>query len=211
MPSSGPEDGSTARPRWDAEFYDREAPTYDDTRGGAERAGNAVAAILRLVRPPGVLVDVAGGTGIVSAGLATAGFEVVVLDRSGGMLRVADRRLPGRAVQGSAERIAVATGSVDVVTTVWLLHLLGVTTADRVVAEAARVLRPGGRWLTTVDKSQAHGHPAHESDDRDRVVAVAAAAGLARCGSTSFTGPSDFGSATEDDPCFPLVAFERGR
>ncbi|NEB79499.1 class I SAM-dependent methyltransferase, partial [Streptomyces sp. SID14478] len=47
-----------------------------------------------------------------------------------------------------------ADGTFDAVTSVWLLHLLD--DAAPVIAEAARVLRPGGVYLTTVDKSAAH-------------------------------------------------------
>lgn len=189
--------------------YDVEAPVYDESRGGRARARDAALAVSRLVRPPGRLLDVAGGTGIVSAELAGLGFDTVVADLSPGMLALAVRRLPGRVLVASGERLPVADACVDVVTTVWLLHLLAPALADRVVAEAARVLRPGGVLVTTVDKTQAHGRRGSPADDRDRVTAVAGAHGLSAAGGTSFTGASAWGSATGSDPVFPLVAYRR--
>jgi ubiquinone/menaquinone biosynthesis C-methylase UbiE len=190
-------------------YYDAEAPRYDETRGGESRAEDAAAAVCRLVGSRGRLLDVAGGTGIVSAALAARGFDVLVCDLSVGMLALARDRLPGRAFAARADALPVRDGSVDVVTTIWLLHLLAPTTADLVVAEAARVLRPGGHLVTTVDKSQAHGHAGSPADARGRVTAVAARHGLVGTGSTTFTGPSAWGSATDRDPVFPLAAFRR--
>ncbi|CAN5586619.1 hypothetical protein BH10ACT10_BH10ACT10_27170 [soil metagenome] len=189
-------------------YYDTEADRYDASRGGPARAEAAAVAIAALV-PPGRLLDVAGGTGIVSAELARRGFEVLVADLSPGMLRLAAARLPGRTLVASGDCLPVAAASVDVLTTIWLLHLLPVATADAVLAEAARVLRPGGHLVTTVDKRQAHGHDGAESDDADRVRRTAALLGLEESGRTTFSGPSAWGSATEGDPVFPLLAFRR--
>ncbi|HET7682288.1 MAG TPA: class I SAM-dependent methyltransferase, partial [Marmoricola sp.] len=124
--------------------YDAEAGVYDESRGGRDRARAAAAAVLALVPAGGTALDVAGGTGIVSAELADAGFEVVVADLSLGMLSVAATRLPGRTIAAAAERLPVRDACVDVVTTIWLLHLVPIAVADTVIAEAARVLRPGG-------------------------------------------------------------------
>jgi ubiquinone/menaquinone biosynthesis C-methylase UbiE len=43
-----------------------------------------------------------------------------------------------------------------VVTAIWLLHLVG--DPAPILGEVARVLRAGGRFVTTVDKNAAHGH-----------------------------------------------------
>ena len=66
-----------------ADYYDREAPVYDESRGGSARALAAADAVTRIVPAGGLLVDVAGGTGIVSAALAAAGFDVVVVETVG--------------------------------------------------------------------------------------------------------------------------------
>ena len=61
--------------------YDAEAATYDETRGGTARAQAAASAVAALLAP-GRVLDVGGGTGLVSLGLARRGVDVVVLDRS---------------------------------------------------------------------------------------------------------------------------------
>ena len=74
---------------------------------------------------------------------------------------------------------------------------------DAVVAEAARVLRPGGLLVTTVDKSLAHGTDRRaEADHRPRLDAVAGECGLRPAGGTTFSGRSRWGSATGGDPVF---------
>jgi ubiquinone/menaquinone biosynthesis C-methylase UbiE len=131
--------------------YDREAASYDDTRGGPERAAAVASAVAPLLR--GTVVDVACGTGIVTARLKAG--SVVGIDRSPGMLAVAAGRLPGRVLLGDATRLPLASGSVDTVLMVWLLHLLDEARSAQALAEAVRVLRPGGRVITTVDKGAA--------------------------------------------------------
>lgn len=191
-------------------YYDAEAGVYDETRGGRERARAAADAVTSLVPGPGRLLDVAGGTGIVSAELAARGFDVVVTDLSRGMLQVAARRLPGRVCVASADRIPVAADSVDAVTMVWLLHLLPIPVADVVLAEAARALRPGGHLVTTVDKDLAHGRVRRtNADHAERVAAVLARSGLHFTGQTSFSGSSTWGSATAGDPVFPVAAYRK--
>ena len=97
------------------------------------------------------------------------------------------------------------------VTMVWFLHLVPVAVADTAIAEAARVLRPGGTWVTTVDKQRAHGvTPRSDADARRRVVGVAAALGLVGCGSTSFVGNTDWATAPgATQQVFELVGFRR--
>jgi septum formation protein len=192
-------------------YYDREAPAYDASRGGAERARAAAEAVLELVPATGSCLDVAGGTGSIGAELAARGLDVVVADLSTGMLRIAATRLPGRVAAAEATRLPVADGSVDLVTTIWFLHLLPEPVADAVAAEAARVLRPGGSWVTTVDKHAAHGTtPRSAADERARMTGVAAGLGLVERGSTTFVGDTDWATAPGAvHQVFTLVAFRR--
>lgn len=191
-------------------YYDGEAEVYDETRGGVERARAAADLVASLVPAPGRLVDVAGGTGIVSAELVRRGFDVVVADLSPGMLALAARRLPGRVVVGSAEQLPFPDASADVVTMVWLLHLLPIPVADAVLAEAARVVRPGGHVATTVDKDLAHGQVRRTGGDAaDRVAMVMARHGLHLVAQASFSARSAWGSATGGDPRFPVAAYRR--
>ncbi|MDQ3484893.1 MAG: class I SAM-dependent methyltransferase [Actinomycetota bacterium] len=192
-------------------YYDREAPVYDESRGGVDRARAAADAVVRLVGTQyGVALDVGGGTGVVSAEPAARGWPVIVLDGSLGMLGLARHRLPGRVAATDAEGFSIADSSVDLVTAIWLLHLLTAEAADRVLAEAARVLRPGGHLVTTVDKLQAHDRrPLNDADDHAPVSAVAARSGLTPVGESRFSGRSQWGSAAEGDQVFPLLAFRR--
>ena len=179
--------------------YDNEAERYDATRGGEPRADAAAAAISSLL--PGSardVVDVACGTGIVTVRLVTDGRSVRGVDRSPGMAAYAALRLPGRIAVGDVTRLPLASGSADAVTMVWLLHLLSADAAARAVAEAARVLPPGGLLITTVNKNDAEYSdaddasalarrlretvPDPQADDLARVLSIARAAGLDTAG-----------------------------
>lgn len=183
--------------------YSLEAARYDATRGGEERAEAAAAAIAELVARPGTLLDVAGGTGIVSTRLAVRGHQVSVSDLAIGMLRPAQARLPGAATCMDAARLALDDACLDTVTMVWLLHL--VPDAEPMIAEAARVLRPGGYLVTTVDKAAANGEVRdNPSDARDVVTRLAVEHGFSPAGETSFVGVGQ-----RDEPVYTLVSFVR--
>ena len=133
-------------------------------------------------------------------------------DRAAGAARAAGVRGgrlggdgPGRgrtgradAVLGDCRRLPFADGSLDAVSAVWLLHLL--PEAPTVVAECARVLRPGGMFVTTVDKDTCHDvesdvaallapfRIARAYDAAVRMLAVAGEHGLRRAGEARFTG-----------------------
>lgn len=199
--------------------YDTEADRYDRTRGGRPRARAAAAAVHELIREnlimetpvtDALVVDCAGGTAIVTAELAGLGHRVLVIDRSPGMLQHAVTRLPHRALCADATAAPIVDGGCAAVLTVWLLHLLDDVT--EVVAEAARLLVPGGLYLTTVDKEAAAGRPrpAHRSpaDAPDRVDAVCADHGLVRVAETTFVGhgQADPGAT---DPVYRLVAYRK--
>jgi ubiquinone/menaquinone biosynthesis C-methylase UbiE len=140
--------------------YDKEADAYDVSRGGELRAAAAADILLGMVPDRADrLLDVACGTGIVTRRLAEArpALRVTGADLTYGMARVAAGRLPRAIVLADGRRLPFPDRTFDAVTSVWLLHLL--ETADdvrAVVAECARLLRPGGVYVTTVDKAAAH-------------------------------------------------------
>lgn len=195
--------------------YDREAARYDATRGGAPRAEAAARALHGLL-PAGVghVLDVAVGTGSVAAALRRHGREVVAVDLSVGMLRVAACRLPGAVVPGSCTALPFRSASCGAVSMVWLLHLLDGAAVGGAVAEAARVLEPGGLLVATVDKSAAHrraaGRPAGPgaADARGTVDVLARAHGLATAGEGAFVGHGQSRDGGRD-PVFPLVVWRR--
>lgn len=187
--------------------YDHEAERYDATRGGDERARAAADAIGSLIPGSAVTIaDVGCGTGIVTVRLAGPGRSVVGVDRSAGMASLAAARLPGRITLGDAIRLPLASGSADVVTMVWLLHLLERSDGAVALAEAGRVLRAGGVLITTVGKNDAAFRDPDsddaaailapvraefglvETDDTDAVLSAGGRLGLALAGRATFTG-----------------------
>jgi SAM-dependent methyltransferase len=170
--------------------FDRIADSYDETRGGMERGRGMAAALERLLPPDGPLLEVGVGTGLVAAGLTELGRSPVGVDLSRPMLDRAATRVPGRLAVGDAERLPVRTGSVAGAYLVHVLHLVG--DIPRTLAEVVRVLRPGGRVVTTVHPSapmdadlsrelvavRAQLDAERRQDDEDHVVGLARGAGL---------------------------------
>lgn len=121
--------------------------------GGIHRLWKSI--LLSEIRPqPGqVLLDVAGGTGdIAFRFLDRGGGRVLVCDLTEAMVRVGRDRALDRGlvtgidwVVGDAQNLPVASRSVDVYTIAFGLR--NVTEIDRALAEARRVLKPGGRFF----------------------------------------------------------------
>jgi len=100
------------------------------------------------------LLDVAGGTGDIAARFLKAagkGGEAIICDISSEMLEVGRRRAkgPGRArtrfVQGNAEALPFSEATMDAYTIGFGIR--NVTDIAAALAEALRVLKPGGRFL----------------------------------------------------------------
>lgn len=184
--------------------YDKEAERYDALRGGEPRARAAAGAVLGLIpREARSLLDLGCGTGIVTRRLAASrpGLRVTGADLTYGMARHAAARLPGAIVLADSRQLPFGHGRFDAVTSIWLLHLLPAQgDVRRTVAECARLLRPGGVYVTTVDKGPSHnvgsdidavlaGRPRSPVPDRAEVVeGYAAEAGLTPVGEARFTG-----------------------
>jgi ubiquinone/menaquinone biosynthesis C-methylase UbiE len=126
--------------------YSRQAQTYDATRA----ASPSVLGPLRraLAGAPGRrLVDIGGGTGNYSRALRDEGWEPVVVDREPEMLaRAAAKGL--ETIEGDAQRLPLEDASVDAAMLVSMLH--HVEDPPAALAEARRVLRPGGRLALMV-------------------------------------------------------------
>jgi demethylmenaquinone methyltransferase/2-methoxy-6-polyprenyl-1,4-benzoquinol methylase len=122
----------------DVWFFDRFAPYYD--RLMAEADSEAIRAGLgEAERDVERVLDLAGGTGRALPGLRLR--DPIVLDASRPMLAAA-RESGYESVQGTATRLPLADDSFDAIVFVDALHLIGAV--DEVLAEAERVLGPGG-------------------------------------------------------------------
>lgn len=137
--------------------FDSVAPRYDLMNdlmsAGVHRLWKAVLIDRLAPRPTTTLLDVAGGTGDVARRfLERGGGRAIVCDINPSMVAVGrDRALDaGRLVGiewvvGDAERLPIADRSVEAYTIAFGLR--NVTDVDAALAEARRVLRPGGRFL----------------------------------------------------------------
>ena len=101
-------------------------------------------------RPGERVLDLAGGTGDISAAISGRGAEPLLTDINESMLRVGRDRLLERGkvlalLVPDAERLPFAAGRFDAVTIAFGLR--NCTHKDAVLAEAHRVLRPGGRFF----------------------------------------------------------------
>jgi SAM-dependent methyltransferase len=126
------------------EAYRLEAPSYDaNAGGGLFTLDEPIVAGWLDDREPGVALDAACGTGRFAAYLAGKGHRVIGVDTSPDMLEHARRRVPsGEFHLGRLESLPLPDNSVDVI--VCALALVHVRDLQPVLAEFARVLRPGG-------------------------------------------------------------------
>jgi SAM-dependent methyltransferase len=120
--------------------YDGHADWYEDwNRPHAEQYA---AEVQELLGPgDGLCLDLGCGSGHYFAALAATGRTVVGLDYSADQLRVAQRR-SRPVVRGDAAVLPFGDGTFGAVATMWLST--DVDDFGAVIAEAARVLRPGG-------------------------------------------------------------------
>jgi len=121
--------------------YAHQAARYDRTRGASPSIVAPVLAALDGANRK-VLLDLGGGTGNYAVAARTRGYRPVVVDVSPEMLtRAATKGL--LTVRADVTRLPIATSSVDAAMFISMLHQ--VDDWRTALAEARRVLRPGGR------------------------------------------------------------------
>jgi SAM-dependent methyltransferase len=126
--------------------YSRQARTYDETRSASPSVLGPLREALRGA-PGRRLVDVGGGTGNYSLALRAEGWEPLVVDRQPEMLaRAAAKGL--ETLEADAQRLPLDDASADAVMLVSMLH--HVEDPAAALAEARRILRPGGRLALMV-------------------------------------------------------------
>jgi SAM-dependent methyltransferase len=113
------------------------------------RAAELAERVRAFVLPEGTerAIDVGCGAGALALALAPLVREVVGVDRVQELLELARKRAPGNAqfVSGDATSLPFDTASFDLAGTLRVLH--HVRRPELVIAELARVARPGGRVL----------------------------------------------------------------
>jgi ubiquinone/menaquinone biosynthesis C-methylase UbiE len=124
--------------------FDRTADRYDATRGGLRRGKDAADVIARHARP-GAIVEVGVGTGGVALALLDHGHPVAGFDLSPRMLMAGRWQLGPRAAVADGYELPVRTSAVPNVAIVWVFQL--VPDVPGLMAEAARVVAPGGRVM----------------------------------------------------------------
>jgi len=118
-----------------ADAYERGRPSYPDD-------AIAYLAAERGLGPAARILDLAAGTGKLTRLLVEGGAEVVAVEPVAAMRAALERALPEVSVlEGTAESIPLAAGSVDAVTVAQAFHWFD---ADAAIVEIHRVLRPGG-------------------------------------------------------------------
>lgn len=122
--------------------FDRVVDVYDETRGGEARGHSIAAGVLPYLRP-GRTLEIGVGTGIIALGLRDRGVDVVGVDLAPAMLAKAVDRVGPCVAVADGYQLPVPDASVDNALFVWVLQT--VPEIEPMLAEAARVVRPGGR------------------------------------------------------------------
>ncbi len=135
--------------------FDNIADVYDAQRAHPPAVAEAIGqAIVAQTGQGARVLELGVGTGRIALPVAAAGATVIGIDISAGMLATAQQRAgqagaPLLLVRADAQRLPFATGAVDAVLAVHVLHLLPDWRAA--LAEMVRVTRPGGLIIQGVD------------------------------------------------------------
>jgi ArsR family transcriptional regulator len=131
------------------QFFASSAGQWDRVREDLFGADVPLRALAGLLPSDWVVGDLGCGTGVTTAALAPFVRRVVGVDGSLEMLDAARARLAGASNielrQGAIEALPIDAATLDAATLVLVLH--HVPSPAEALAEAARVLKPGGRLL----------------------------------------------------------------
>jgi ubiquinone/menaquinone biosynthesis C-methylase UbiE len=133
-------------------FFRKNAPRWSELRAMHVPDGEIDTALLSALgdRPVGRLLDIGTGTGRVLELLAPRAAMALGVDRSPEMLRYARENLAAKGIEAELRQadmyaLPLEDGGIDTVVLHQVLHYAH--HPEAVIAEAARVLAPGGRLL----------------------------------------------------------------
>lgn len=133
-------------------LWDRRAHSWDHAAVGLGAVVETVMSEAAVERGM-VVVDLGAGTGSLSLPLAALGASVTAVDISPKMMAVLEAKAKESGIDGIAavvakvEELDLPDASVDVVVSNYALHHLRDPDKEKVVVNAARWLRPGGRLV----------------------------------------------------------------
>lgn len=131
------------------EFFASAAGQWDRLRRDLFGGASALHALPALIESSWTVGDLGCGTGETSAALAPFVARTIAVDRSGEMLQTARRRLKDVAGvdirRGELEALPIEDGELDAAIMLLVLH--HVPDPGAVLAEAARTLKPRGRFV----------------------------------------------------------------
>jgi len=131
------------------QFFSTAAGEWDALRADLIGRRTDLLALLDLVDDGWTVGDLGCGTGHVSAALAPCVRRVIAVDESGPMLAAARERLAGvgnvELRVGAVESLPIDDDALDAAVLFLVAHF--VAEPARAIAEAARVVRPGGKLL----------------------------------------------------------------
>ncbi|CRI66651.1 hypothetical protein THIOKS13000006 [Thiocapsa sp. KS1] len=148
-------------------FYLHESSRYDDRRYAtsygrvfARLHHEAITQALIGVSRESRLVEVACGTGHITALLQELGYTAIACDLTAEMMEYAQARCSGSEpepsfVRASAFRLPFRDSDIDVLISTRFLHLFSLGQQRTVLSEFQRVLRPGGRLMVDFDNRSA--------------------------------------------------------
>lgn len=129
-----------------AAVYDRAIPAHVRDHYLRKRVG-----FIRERFQYGVILDVGCGTGLLDVALREAGFDVIGIDESMGMLKECQHAHHLPCLCGSSSCLPLASNSVDAAICVATLHHIRQEELVRLtVSEMLRVVKPGG-WILLWD------------------------------------------------------------
>jgi DNA-binding transcriptional ArsR family regulator/2-polyprenyl-3-methyl-5-hydroxy-6-metoxy-1,4-benzoquinol methylase len=190
----------TDRARAAAAYFDAQAETWDEMRSLHIAESEVEAAIIALLSPAplGRLVDIGTGTGRMLELLGGQAEGAIGVDRSPEMLRLARAKLAEAGLeqvelrQGDMYAVSLPDGAADTVVLHQVLHYA--QQPEAALAEAARLIAPGGRLLVVdflpherEDLRSRHAHARLGFSDA-QMAAWFSAAGLTNVGSQALEG-----------------------